>query len=390
MNEKDFIDSPTGHLVRTSIYLVPYPAFVPNPLPPSLKASWEITSYTLEAQQRLSELKGIGRGIENPNIFIRPFIRKEAVLSSKIEGTRTELIDLLAYEINLHPVRSIGGNDPAENDIQEVLNYVKAMDYGIKNINSKIDENFLCNLHKVLLKDVRGQGTNPGKFRETQNYIGKEQNPDSASFIPPPIEEMGKSIKQLVYYINTPDQYPPLIRIALIHYQLETIHPFADGNGRIGRLLNTILLIKWGLLDTPLLYLSGYLEKNRDEYYRLLLDVSKDGNWENWLIFFIKAVINQSSDATNRIKKLQDLKKEWLNKSEIQRASVNIIRLIDRLFVSPYLTVSEAQKYLAVTNRAARMNMTKLIDAGILKPAINQKYGQLFVADQILSIFKAQ
>jgi len=388
MNEKDFVNSPTGRLVPTRIHLIPYTAFVPNPLPPEISSSWEITKNILLAQQGMSELKGIGRNIENPNIFIRPFIRKEAVSSSMIEGTRTELVDLLAYEIDDQPIRGIGGSDPAESDIREVLNYVKAIEYGIKNIDRSFDEKYLCNLHKILLKGVRGQNTNPGKFRDTQNYIGKDPNPDLASFIPPPVPDMEQSIRKLINYLDIPDQYPPLVRIALIHYQFETIHPFADGNGRIGRLLNTLLLLKWDLLNEPTIYLSGYTEEHREEYYKLLLDVSKYGNWENWIVFFMKAVIEQSNDAIVRIKKMQDLKNEWLGRMEIGRASVNIIRLIDRLFVSPYITISDAEKKLSITNRAARLNIFKLIDAGILRPASDQKYGQLFVAEEILNIIR--
>ena len=391
MDERDFKNSPTGKLVPTKIYLVPYKAFVPNPLPPEIQSSWDLTNSIIVAQQKLSELKGLGRQIDNPNLLIRPFIRKEAVLSSMIEGTRTELIDLLAYEIDQQPITGLGGSDTAERDIQEVLNYVKALEFGLKNIHQKkIDEKYLFAMHSILLKGVRGAETKPGSFREVQNYIGKEQDPEKASFIPPPVLEMRKSILDLIDFINHSDQYPDLIRIALIHYQFETIHPFVDGNGRIGRLLNSILFVKWGLVDSPLLYLSGYIEERKEEYYRLMLNVSKVGQWDDWLLFFMRAVITQSNDAIVRITKLQDLKNEWVERLELRRASVSIIRLIDNLFASPYITISDAEKMLNVTNRAARMNIHKLTDANILQPATERKYGQLFVANEVLKIIRTR
>ena len=391
MNEKEFNNSPTGHLVPTTIYLVPYKAFVPNELPPFVKPDWEITNRILEAQQKLSELKGLGSRIENPNLFIRPFIRREAVLSSMIEGTRTEIIDLLAYEVDQIPVPGLGGSDPPENDIREVLNYVAALEFGLSNINKKeINENYLCKLHKILLSGVRGSETNPGCFREVQNYIGKEKSPDKAAFFPPPVVEMRKSIKGLLKYINKGNEYPPIIRLALIHYQFEAIHPFIDGNGRIGRLLNTILLIKWNLLDSPLIYLSGFIEEHKEKYYRLLLNISKTGSWDDWLSFFLHAITEQSNDAIYRIVKLQDLKNNWLNRPEIGRATVNIIKLIDYLFANPYTTISDAEKLLKVTNKAARNNISKLLDANILMPATDKKYGQLFVASEVLKIIRTR
>lgn len=256
MKEKDFENSPSGHLVPTRIHLIPYKAFSPNNLPPQIEPSWEITNKMVQAQQSLGELKGLGRNIDNPNLFIRPFIRKEAVLSSRIEGTRTELIDLFAFEVNQQPIIGLGGNDPEEWDIREVFNYVKALEFGLLNANQIIDENYICSLHKILLEGVRGRNTNPGCFRSVQNYIGKERNPETATFIPPPVEELQSLINNLVKYINDVNDYPPLVEMALIHYQFETIHPFEDGNGRIGRLLNSILLIRMGLLDTPIIYLN--------------------------------------------------------------------------------------------------------------------------------------
>ena len=344
----------------------------------------------IQAQQSLGELKGIGRNIENPNLFIRPFIRKEAVSSSRIEGTRTELIDLFAYEVDQQQITGLGGNDPEEWDIREVFNYVKALEFGLLNVNQVIDEKYICSLHKILLEGVRGRNTNPGCFRSVQNYIGKEQNPETATFIPPPVEELPSLINNFVKYINDVNDYPPLVKMALIHYQFETIHPFEDGNGRIGRLLNSILLIRMKLLDSPIIYLSGFFEENREEYYQLLLNVSKYGDWGEWFLFFMKAVVSQSNDAIIRITKLQDLKNGWLERLETQRATVNIIRLIDQLFTSPYITISEAEKVLGITNRAARINIYKLIDAGIIQPATKQKYGQVFVAEEVLKIIRTR
>lgn len=391
MNPTDFKGSSSGKLVTTQIYLTPYQAFVPNPLPPTLLFEPETIKLLEQAARALGELAGLGRMLPNPKLLIRPFISREAVLSSMIEGTVTELQDLYASEATDQPLPGLGASQPPSDDLREVQNYVKAMEYGLDQIQGRtIDIPLLCTLHERLMKGVRGDRANPGFLRERQNYIGPIQDPAEATYIPPPVPEMRQSLVELEGYIQHRNSYPELVRLALIHYQFEAIHPFEDGNGRIGRLLTSLLLVSWHLLPAPLLYLSAFFEKNRQYYYDLLLNVSRRGAWNEWVNFFLKGVENQARDAVKRANRLQDLRDRWQQELIRKDEPARLLELVDRLFASPYQTVSTAQAFLNVTNRTARLYINRLVEDGILTSVGSGKYARVFSAEAILKALQEE
>ncbi|MGB6017656.1 MAG: Fic family protein, partial [Nodosilinea sp.] len=268
------------------------------------------------------------------------------------------------------------------------LNYVKALEYGVERLATlPICKRFLCELHERLLDGVRGENRAPGQFRQSQNWIGSSSTRiQDARFVPPPLPEMNECLNAFEDYINGDCDFPPLIRIGLIHYQFESIHPFSDGNGRIGRLLISLLLLNWNLLPIPLLYLSAFFERNRREYYDLMLEVSRSGNWSEWLSFFLRGVTEQSRDALIRAKKLQDLQIEWRDRLTQARASALLPRFADSLFESPVITIPQAEKILDVTYRSAQLNVEKLVEAGILIQIDEASYNRVFIAPEILRI----
>lgn len=388
MNPKLFANSPSGKLVQVSINLVPFQAFLPNPLPPEITPSWQLTQLISEADRAISELSGLSRSIPDPNILIEPFMRREAVLSSRIEGTHTGIEELYSYESG-HNLPGYSTSDNAQKENKEVLNYVDALKAGIDWIKQKpIDLDLFKEMNRLLLDGVRGDDDSAGKFRDVQNFIGRSSHPEDANFIPPPVEDLSPLLRQLEQYINQDRNYPPIVKIALIHYQFETIHPFVDGNGRVGRLLITLLLSSYKLLPIPLLYLSAYFEDDKQEYYRQLLSVSQKGTWEAWLEYFLKAVIYQSKDAVKRSDGLIDLREGWRTKLNEQNTSSNYYTIIDRLFTTPYISVSDVEKRLGVTNKAARQMVKKLVDLDILVLSKDVKYGKVYEAKGIIEIIQ--
>ena len=280
MDAERFRRSPSGRLEQVGLGPATYWAFFPNPLSPPLHWDSELVHMLSEAARALGQLAGLGRALPNPHLLIRPFIRREAVLSSRIEGTRTDLPLLYAYEAGQLTLRGLEPTAP-EADTREVLNYVHALEYGLDRLHTlPISLRLLREVHEKLMQGVRGEQATPGEFRRSQNWIGPPGcTLNDATFVPPPPTELMDSLSAFESYLHGADSLPPLVRLALIHYQFEAIHPFIDGNGRIGRLLITLLLVHWESLPLPLLYLSAYFERRRDEYYRLQLEVSASGSW---------------------------------------------------------------------------------------------------------------
>ncbi len=299
MNPADFTEEKNGRVIKTQL---DYWTFLPNPLPPSLSLSWELVNQLSEADRALSELAGTARTLPNPHLLIGPFIRREAILSSRIEGTQASLSDLLFFEAS-------GSVDPKAPDAREVSNYVKAMEYGLARLKKfPLSLRFIRELHERLMDRVRGEHLTPRGFRTTTNLTGPQGcTVMDPTYVPPPVDEMNQALGQFEAYLHKPSQLPLLIRLAGIHYQFEAIHPFLDGNGRIGRLLITLLLCKEGALSEPLLYLSAYFERNRNEYYRLLLAVSQAGKWVDWISFFLRGVAEQSREELARAGRLRNL-----------------------------------------------------------------------------------
>lgn len=375
-------ENEAGRTVRVGLGELAYEAFVPNPLAPPLALDAELFRALSEADRAVGELIGLGRTLSNPDLLISPFIRKEAVLSSKIEGTQATLTDLYVLE-----ARAGEKTSDTNGDAQEVLNYVSALRYGLDRVATlPVSARLIRELHERLMTGVRGQERSPGEFRTSQNWIGA---PGSiladASFVPPPPGEMDTAITELERYIHAEvEGHPPLIRLGLIHAQFEMIHPFIDGNGRIGRLLNTLLLVHWGVLPFPLLYLSAFFERERDAYYARLNGVSARAEWESWLLFFLRGVTEQSQDACSRVKRLQDLQVAWRAKVTHARSSALLIRLVDDLFRAPVITIPGVGNMLGVTYPAAKANVDKLVAAGIIEPLDLKSSTRLFWAPSII------
>jgi Fic family protein len=341
-----------------------------------------------KADRALGELAGLGRTIPNPHLLIQPFLRREAVLSSRIEGTQTDITDLYVYEAGQLPLPGMK-TMPPESDTREVLNYVRALEYGLQRLNElPVSLRLIRETHQRLMKGVRGGQATPGEFRTRQNWIGAPGcTLNEASFVPPPVQEMHAALGALEKYLHEENQIPPLARLAFVHYQFEAIHPFIDGNGRIGRLLLILLLVHWNLLPLPLLYLSAYFERNRGSYYDLLTAVSQRSAWREWLVFFLRGVQEQSLAAAQSGKQLQDLQMKWRGQLQKARASALLLQLADSLFENPVISVSSTEKQLKVSNRTARQYVEKMLSLGILKQFGEKNYARLYFAPAIFEIF---
>ena len=280
MDVARFEQSPAGRLVKVRRPGdAEFWAFVPNPLPPELDLDLGLSRTLSAADRAVGELEGLAQNLPDPHIFVRPLIRGEAVVSSRIEGTQADLADLFAHEAGQLPLGSDQPSTP-QDDVHEVLNYVRAMEYGLERRETfPVSGRFIRELHAILMEGVRGEHRTPGEFRTSPNWIGAPGcNLNEATYIPPPPgDELNSSLNEFERYLHTEPKYPPLVELALTHYQFEAIHPFVDGNGRVGRLLAALLLVHWGLLSEPLLYISEYFERNRDDYYDLLFAVRADG-----------------------------------------------------------------------------------------------------------------
>lgn len=354
--------------------------------------TWEVELVGLlsDADRALGQLAGLGRAVPNPHLLIGPFIRREAVLSSRIEGTQTDLPHLFAYEAGQLALPGFEPRPP-ESDMREVLNYVRALEYGLQRVNNlPVSLRLIREIHSKLMEGVRGEHAIPGEFRRSQNWIGTPGcTLNEATYVPPPSDALMDTLSGFERYLYTDDGLPPLIRLALIHYQFEAIHPFIDGNGRVGRLLITFLLVYWKLLPLPLLYLSAYFEQNREAYYQRLLEVSADGAWRQWIEFFLKGVVEQANDAILRTKRLQDLQSSWRERLSRARAAANLLRLADHLFQEPVITIPRAAEILGVTYAAAQSHVQKLVDEAILVPTGERSYRRTFVCPKILEVLTA-
>lgn len=353
-------------------------AFVANPLPPTIEWTSALVSALSAADQALGQLAGVGRTLPNPHLLIRPFLQKEAVLSSRIEGTRASLADLLLFDLESSAA------EPEVTDVREVRNYVLALEHGLRRVEElPVGTRLLCELHEILLDGVRGAG-GAGELRRLQVHIGKSQRMSEATFIPAPANEIPQLLGALERFIHEEPGLPALIRLALTHYQFEAIHPFHDGNGRIGRLLISLLLCTERLLPQPLLYLSAYFEKNREEYYRTLREVSTQGHWSQWLVYFLEGVRQQSLDAIATANRLAALRSEFHARLHTPRATGLLHKLVDALFVTPATTIPQAAALLDVTYRSAQQNVDRLVKAEILREVTGQRRNRIFISDEII------
>ena len=382
MNPEDFKNSTAGKNICT-ISSHPSRAYVPNPLPPKLEMDWELIGLLSKADSKLGELSGAGQLLPNPHLLIRPFIRREAVTSSRIENTQSGLDDLFLFEADETEA-------PPVSDVNEIFNYVRAMEHGIKRLeNLPISYRLICEIHEILMQGVRGEHATPGSMRRIQNWIGGNSEMD-ATYVPPPVPEMKQCFSDLEKYIHSNAQEPALIQCALVHYQFEAIHPFVDGNGRIGRLLMTLMLLEKQLLSQPLLYLSDFFERHRDEYNRLLLNVSQKGDWKAWITLFLNGICQQSENALLTIQKLLDLQNQYRALATGQRVPKIVNRLIDYLFANPVISISVLSKTWGTPFPTVQRGVDYLIEKGILREITRRSRYRLFVADGIFDIIMTE
>ncbi len=358
-----------------------YRAFHPHPLPPKIDWSPGLVRSLSDADARLGRLAGEGRHLPNPHLLIRLFVRREAVFSSRIEGTQSTLGELLAAEAGVAVERS-------PDDLREVANYVAALEYGVKRLAMlPLSLRLVRELHARLMKGVRGETATPGEFRRSQNWIGAPGcTLQQASFVPPPPED-------LMHHLGAWEKarhdhgLPPLVHAALLHYQFEAIHPFLDGNGRVGRLLITLFLCERGILPMPLLYLSAFFEATRRDYYDRLLGVTLRAEWAPWLEYFLNAVARQSEDALGRAERINAMLERWRNDlaPEMSKAS---LRLIDIIGANPFLTPRSAQGALGVAYNTAMAAIRRLERRRILRRVDDRKRDRVFCARAILDVLE--
>lgn len=393
MDPSKFQASTSGKVIRLP---QGYWAFVPAALPPALTFSPSLVAALSDADRALGELKGLGGTLANPHLLIRPLARREAVLSSRIEGTRASLDDLLAYEA------TEAKNSPLSfletgSDVREVHNYVRALEYGLERIHTlPISQRLIREIHARLMEGVRGDVWTPAaenaasEFRRSQNWIGPAGSTlETAPYVPPPVDDMLAALSALENFIHAPSDLPPLLRLGLIHYQFEAIHPFLDGNGRVGRLLVALLLSAWQLLPHPLLYLSAYFESNRRDYYDLLLAVSQRAAWEDWLLYFLEGVKQQSLDAVNRIDRLQALRVQYQAQIQARRAPARLLRVVDLLFAQLVITTRQVETALETNFLGAQRLIDQLVQAGMLREITGGRRNRVYRADEILAILES-
>ncbi|NVN93561.1 MAG: Fic family protein [Desulfuromonadales bacterium] len=362
-----------------------YKAFLPSPLPPNppLKIEGELQILLSNADMSLARLDGLGHILPNADLFISMYVKKEALLSSQIEGTQASLEDLFEFESGKLPENI--------NDVAEVVNYVRAFNYGMERLVSfPMSLRLIKEIHSVLMEGVRGGEKTPGEFRKTQNWIGPPGcTLKDARFIPPPPHEAEAAMGSLELYLHQPPRLPALVDCALIHYLFETIHPFLDGNGRLGRLLITLYL-KWkGVMEKPLLYLSYYFRKFRQEYYDRLNMVRDNGDFEQWIAFFLKGVVVTADSAVDAVKQIMELQSRhrsllWQKKISSPLA----VGILEKLFYTPYVSVNDIARDFSISYQAASTLVSQLEDIGILKEITGRKRDKRYIYADYLQILE--
>ena len=380
MQESEFTN-PSGRFEKNHEGAI---TFVPEILPPDISYA-PIANLSVEAHMRLGVLEGVGKIIPNPDMLIVQYITQEAVSSSRIEGTEASSLDVYQFETG----DKVDANGPKR--VLEVVNYSRALRSCLEMINNgeQLELKMLKHAHKILLKDVRGQNIELGQIRAVQNWIGYAGcNIENASYVPPAVHLLDGLLENLEKFVAEPPiDMPVLIRCALAHYQFEAIHPFEDGNGRVGRLMIPLILASSGVLGRPLLYLSAYFERNRAEYYELLREVSKDGKWTEWITFFLTGVVQCSQEAITATHELLELRSKYEQKLKENKVSRNTVVLAMRLFSSPVITIPMAAKYLNTGYPPAKKAVMYLVSAGILEQGDTRKRNKKYIAKEIIDVF---
>ncbi len=368
----------SGRWIKT---LAGYRAFHPDPLPPELTWTPKLVRALSDADHLLGRLAGEGRRLPNPHLLIRPFVQREAVFSSRIEGTQSTLGELLAAEAGAVVARS-------PEDLREVGNYVAALEHGIARLKTlPLSIRLVRELHEKLMTGVRGDHATPGELRRSQNWIGPPGSTlAQATYVPPPHEEMLDDLGAWEKFLHD-ETLPPLVQTALMHYQFEAIHPFLDGNGRVGRLLITLLLMQRGVLPLPLLYLSAFFEATRRDYYDGLSAVTERSAWEDWLLYFLNGVARQSEDALSRAERINQQLDQW--RERVSRTGSGVaLRLLDLLGTNPFITVRKAEAQLEVAYNTAAAALRRLVKLRIVKQIGEARRDRVCCAQALLDILE--
>lgn len=360
-----------------------YKSFRPAPLPPNpeLVISSDMVKKLVEANRALMRLDTAAKYIPDVKLYILMYVRKEALISSQIEGTQCTLDDILDPYI-----------DSNKNfDTEDVVNYISACMYAIDRLKTlPLCNRLLREIHEKLITGLRGSEKNPGEFRRSQNWIGSANcSLKDARFIPPNVDDMNAAMSDLEKYMNEGDDYDPLIRIALIHYQFETIHPFLDGNGRVGRLLILLYLIEQGIISEPIIYISYFLKKNQIEYYDRITEVRQSGNYEQWVSFFLEAVSAAAKDSMTTIEELRDLHERNVERlPKTNRKSDNVRRIFDYIEQHPIIDIRKTSEALGLSYNTVSKAVNKLVQIEILKDTTNYSRNRVFVYEEYINIIK--
>lgn len=382
MKPSDFNERQRGDCRKT---LEGYHAFYPRPLPPELEIDWELTRLISQADQAMGELSGAGQLLPNPHLLIRPYLRREAIFSSRIEDTHAEMGQLALFE------EEEDGADSRTPDVGEVANYVAALEEGLARVRDlPICIRLIKELHAILLREVRGGESTrtPGEFRRSQNWIGPQGcTLAEATFVPPPPGEVLGLLGAWEAYLHADTPEPALVKAALMHYQFEAIHPFLDGNGRMGRLLITLFLCEKGRLSQPLLYLSGFFDETRDDYYRHLLNVSRQGAWREWIEYFLRGVRVQAQRALEDTRTvLESYERNRTRLKQGKRVPREAAQVLDRIYANPMISIARHAKRMGISYHNAKRGVDFWVEQGLLTEVTGQKRNRIFVANGILNL----
>lgn len=370
-----YIRQPTG-----------YRAFIPTHLPPDppINIDPEMQRLLSEADRALGRLEGSIQTLPNPDLFVLMYVRKEAVLSSQIEGTQASINDLLKAEAKVFDAG-------APQDVDEVINYVSAMNHGLSRLpDLPLSVRLIREIHERLLDGVRGRNLQPGELRRSQNWIGPQGSTlMTATFVPPPHHEAGNALSELEKFLHQTDHIPPLVKIGLAHAQFETIHPFLDGNGRIGRLLITFFLCQQGILQKPVLYLSHFFKQNRTEHYERLQKIRDEGEWEDWLKFFLKGVASVATQATETARQIVYLREQHrtLITNNFGSAGANGARLLEQLYKRPTISVNAVKDFLGISYPNANNLVEKFRNNGIIFEVTGNARNRQFLYTPYVDLF---